>query len=317
MREGTISWSVGGSAAAVSLTEVRSWAWGGGSGPFGSGGSGCRGQVRDALEVGLRHRLHQRVDPHALGQVQLHGAEFDEEVVVAAAAEGDVPVPRQDAAVHDGGAGRAVDVHRDEAHGVAWPELAQFPSLLADDRGRADEAAEGRAVGAEEDRHVARVVDGADRVRGVVDVGRVQARLAAVGAGPAGLRADQADTCARRVEVDLPLGRVEVADVVLGEELRCRVRTFDRRHVPYGAEDRAVGGRHRRALGDRAAVQDVTGAQRPAAVPAEPAQREGARAAEEAGDVQAARDQHVGAQAVFGRSADLQDRSPDTVTGSH
>jgi hypothetical protein len=82
------------------------------------------------------------VDPHALRQVQLHGAEFDEEVVVAAAAEGDVSVPGQDSAVHDVGAGRAVDVHRGEAHRVAGPELAQFPTLLADDRRRADEAAE-------------------------------------------------------------------------------------------------------------------------------------------------------------------------------
>lgn len=105
-------------------------------------GADSWGQVRDALEVGLRHRLHQGVDPHALGQVQLHGAEFDEEVVVAAAAEGDVSVPRQDAAVHDVGAGRAVDVHRDEPDGVTRPELAQFPALLADDRGRAYEAAE-------------------------------------------------------------------------------------------------------------------------------------------------------------------------------
>ena len=74
---------------------------------------------------------------------------------------------------------------RHEAHAVAG--LAAGRSSRArrcDDRRRADEAAEARAVGAEDDRHVAGEVDGADGVGVVVDVGRVQAGLAAVACAP-------------------------------------------------------------------------------------------------------------------------------------
>ena len=70
--------------------------------------------------------------------------------------------------------------------GASWPEL---PPLGAHHRGRAGEAAEAGAVGAEQHRRVAGEVDGAEGVAGVVDVRRVQAGLAAVGPGPRRLRA--------------------------------------------------------------------------------------------------------------------------------
>ena len=63
-------------------------------------------------------------------------------------------------------------------------QLAELPPVVADDRDRAHEAAEARAVGAEQDRHVAGEVDRADGVRRVVDVRRVQPGFAAVGARP-------------------------------------------------------------------------------------------------------------------------------------
>ena len=69
--------------------------------------------------------------------------------------------------------------HRREPHrspGRAGPSS----SARARDRDRADEAAEARTVRAEDDRHVAGEIDGADRVRVVVNVRRMQARLAAV-----------------------------------------------------------------------------------------------------------------------------------------
>lgn len=271
-------------------------------------GTDARGEVRDSVKGGVRHRLHQRVHPHAQGQIQLHGAEFDQQVVVAAAPVRHVAVAREYAAVDDRGPRRAVVGDRREADRVTGPKLPELPALRADDRRGADEAAERGAVRAEQHRHVAGVVDGAHRVGRVVDVGRVQARLAAVLACPAGLRTDQPYARACRVEVDLPVGGVELVDVLLGEELRCGVRAFERADVPVRREDRSVGSRHRSTGDHRAPVQHISRPQRPPAVPAEPAEREGGRAAQERGHVQAAaREEHVCAQTVLGGGADLQD----------
>ena len=73
-----------------------------------------------------------------------------------------------------------------EAHQVAGAELADLPELVVADGGGAHEAAEARAVGAENDGHVAGEIHRADRVRVVVDVGGVQPRFAAVLARPVG-----------------------------------------------------------------------------------------------------------------------------------
>ena len=73
---------------------------------------------------------------------------------------------------------------RDEPDRVAGADLADLPPLATRDDSRADEAAEARPVGAEDDRGVAGEVERADGVGHVVDVGRVQARLAAVRAAP-------------------------------------------------------------------------------------------------------------------------------------
>src|SRR6476661_6756126 len=97
--------------------------------------------------------------------------------------------------------------HRLESDRVPLLELSGFPQVRLDDGGRADEAAEAGAVGAEDDGQVAGEVDGADGVGVVVDVGRVQPRLAAVGTGPGRVRAAQADAGAVGVVVDLPAGR--------------------------------------------------------------------------------------------------------------
>lgn len=282
-------------------------------------GADARSQVLDAVEPLPGQRLRECVDPHAQGQVELHRSVLDEEVVVAAAPVGDRRArlgpwqAGEDAAVDDGipiGAwgrcrvqpqpGGGLGGHRDEADCIAGTELAELPALSGHDRRRADETAQGGPVGAEQDGHVAGVVDGADGVRGVVDVGRVQARLAAVRARPPRPGADEAHTGARRVEVHLPVRGVEVADVVVGEELGGGVRAFDRADVPLAAEGRAPVEGHDgglRAL--LAAVQDVARAQGAAAVSAEPAEGEGGRAAQELRYVQAAGEQHVGAQAVL------------------
>ena len=80
-----------------------------------------------------------------------------------------------------------------EADFVAGAKLAHLPQLGLRDGGGADEAAERRAVGAEDHRHVAGEIDGADGVRIVVDVARMEPGFATVFARPDGLRADEAD----------------------------------------------------------------------------------------------------------------------------
>ena len=72
-----------------------------------------------------------------------------------------------------------------EADAVARRELADLPQIGLDHHERADEPAQRRAVGPEDDRHVAGEVDGPDGVGVVVDVRGVQSRLAAVAPRPA------------------------------------------------------------------------------------------------------------------------------------
>ena len=185
-------------------------------------------------------------------------------------------------------------VDRHEPHGVARTQLAQLPQLTERDGGRAREPAQRRAVGAEQDRQVARVVDRADGVRGVVDVRRVQARLAAVGPGPGGLGADEPHARARRVEVDRPGGRVELGDVARREELRCGVRTLERADLPGAGDVRPVVLGHRlRGPGRGTDRQLVARAQRHAGGAADPAEVERRRGAEHRRDVEPAADQQV------------------------
>ena len=77
-----------------------------------------------------------------------------------------------------------------KAYAVAGPQLPELPQIMQGDGGRADEAAEAGTIGAEDYRHVASEIDGADGVGVIVNVGRMQAGFAAVFTGPNGLRAD-------------------------------------------------------------------------------------------------------------------------------
>src|SRR5690606_18484650 len=86
---------------------------------------------------------------------------------------------------------RLPEANRMETDAVARLDLADLPQLGLGDGHRTDEAAQTRAVLGEDHREVAGEVDGADAVFAVVHVGRVQAGLAAVLAGPARFRADQ------------------------------------------------------------------------------------------------------------------------------
>ena len=140
---------------------------------------------------------------------------------------------------------RLVEGDGNEADHVARLELAHLPELGLDDGGGTDEAAQAGAVGAEQDRHVAGEVDGADGVGVVVDVRRVQAGLAAVGARPARLRPDEAHARAAGVVVNAPAGGVERGDVLLDEEVGRRVRAGHDRDLPGLGQRRDERGRQR------------------------------------------------------------------------
>ena len=219
VRLGTTRSVVAGSASSISRTRSRALRSGSRVGvDVQLQRADARREVDDAAQPvvvdAVLHLLRERVHPHPGGQVEGHRAVLDEQVVVAAAAVGDLRcrcpcgarMPPSSWAVRVGrgvACGRRAQrvrlglVDRHEPHRVARAQLAQLPQLAERDGRRAREPAERRAVGAEQDRQVARVVDRADRVRGVVDVRRVQAGLAAVGSRPGGLGADEPDARAR------------------------------------------------------------------------------------------------------------------------
>ena len=209
------------------------------------------GEVDDAGQLRcLATRLHQQMDAQPQRDIERHRAVFDQQVVVAL--RGDRrPAPDRrrpcrrwrEPASRRGrwiGAGRRSGSCRArstgvKADGVAGLELAHLPQLVARDHRRADEAAEARAVGAEDDRHVAGEIDGADGVGVVVEVGGMQARLAAVAARPFRRGADEADAGAGAVEVHLVGGREQRLDVFGGEEVRRAVRAVEDADLPVAA----------------------------------------------------------------------------------
>ncbi len=115
---------------------------------------------------------------------------------------------------------------------VARAQLPDLPQLGVDDGDRADEAAEAGAIGPEDHRHVAGEVDAADGVGVVVDVGRMQSGLAAIGARPRGLRADQPHAGAAGVVVHFPFGVEERARCRRREEIRRAVRAVGDADLP-------------------------------------------------------------------------------------
>ena len=197
-----------------------------------------------------------------------------------------------------------------EAHAVAGLELAGFPQLRLHDGGRAHKAAEAGAVRAEDHRHVTGEINGADGIGVVVNVGRMQACLAAVAARPLRRGADQAHAGARRVVMHLPWGGKKRGDAFVGEKIRRAVRAIQHADFPiagqrcaqrgverFAVEWRGVRGRYR---------QHIARAQRPPAVPAKLAEREGGFRAEIIGHVDAATHGEISAQARAFNRADAQ-----------
>jgi hypothetical protein len=198
-----------------------------------------RRQIDDPREFLLLQPFVNHMRLEAQLEVEVMRTEFDQDVAVAGAPDNDGVVAFAET-VQDGRwqmedvgcwIRKILDVaveesrHRealvagpgvvdgDEGDAVARAELAKLPQLGIDHHHRADEAAEARTVGAEDDRHVAGEIDRADRIGVVVQIRRMKPRLAAVGTCPFRLRADQADAGAGGVVVDFPSGREEGLDV--------------------------------------------------------------------------------------------------------
>ncbi|MNO75511.1 hypothetical protein D3C76_665600 [compost metagenome] len=206
------------------------------------------------------------------------------------------------------GAG-GLEVDGGELHLVPRLQLTKLPKIRLDHRHRAHEPAKAWAIRAEDDRHVTGEIHGTNRIRIVVNVRRMQTRLATVGTHPFRLRPDQAHAGAAGVEVHFPLRGEEGADVVFGEVFRRTVGAVDHADLP-----------NRRQLGDllfsqlltgaaviqRWQVQHVTGPQGAATVPAKLPQGEGAFAAQIIRYLQAATQAQITAGAHTGDGAEAQ-----------
>ncbi len=191
---------------------------------------------------------------------------------------------------------------------VAGSQLCQRPLVGTDDDTRDDEAPQARTVGADDHRGVAGDHDAADGIGAVVNVGRVQSSLAAVGAGPSWPRAEEAHTGAVCAMVDGPGGLEELGGAGFGEVLGGPVRARDDTQLPIVTDRREQmrdvhrGGRVVR-LADFKGVARFQG---PAAQPAKAPQQEGGPAAEHRWYIDAPCDGQEDAHPRCAAAADLQ-----------
>jgi hypothetical protein len=196
-----------------------------------------------------------------------------------------------------------------EAQLVTGLELAELPEVVFDNGRGADEAAQAGAVRTEDHRHVAGVVDAADGVGVVVDVGGMQAGLTAIGSRPARLRTDQPHAGATRVVVHFPGGGVERLDVPGREEVGRAMRSIIHADRPVVAVCGTSGRRNGLTTfhSETGAVQSqyITGTQGAPAMAAELSQRERGARAQVLRHVEAAADGEIGALA---RAADAAER---------
>ncbi len=163
--------------------------------------------------------------------------------------------------------------HRLEPHRVARRELADLPEVGLDGHERAYEAAEGRPVRPQDDRHVAGEVDRAHGIGVVVDVGGVQPRLAPVPPRPLRLWPDQPHARAVGVVVHAPVGAQHHGDVLGREEVRRPVRSVEHANGPrlrQRGPERRVERRLRAAAVEMRQAQHIAGRQRPPGMPPEP-----------------------------------------------
>ena len=180
--------------------------------------------------------LFQRVDAEAQIQVEHVGPVFDQQVSgrhrrPAARTPADGASTRRHVAVSRRGCSRARK--RTESPGL---KLAHLPQLGVHDGRGTDEAAEAGSVRPENHRHVAGEIHRADGVGVVVNVRRMQPRLAAILARPLRLGTDQPNPGAVGIVVHLPGRGEEHLDIVGREEIRRAVRPVEDADVPLVGE---------------------------------------------------------------------------------
>ena len=188
-------------------------------------------------------RVAQSLHAQAQLEIQFLLAEFDENVLIAGAADDDI------AALPSGSRGSAsARTKRTLSPGEAGPFSRD--RAWSTTAGQTKPPSEGPS-GPEQDRHVAGEIDGADGIGVVVDVGGMQPGLAAIGARPGGLGADQADAGARGVVMHL-IGRGEQRlDVRRPEEIRRAMRAVAHRELPVMREVRRIPALARRWAASR------------------------------------------------------------------
>ncbi len=254
-------------------------------------GADAGNEVDDAGKTLRPQPLHDELRPQPQRDVQHQGAELDQQITVPGEAIADGAVALPHAPQHRPLYTR--ERQAPEAHPVTGPQLAELPQLVPHDHGRADEAAEARAIRTKDDRHVAGEIDGADGIGVVVDVGGMQPGLATIRPRPARLRPDQPDTGPRRVVVNLVSRAEEIGDVRILEEVRRAMGPVQYADLPimrqHRRRDRLAG-----PDGRRPDAQRVARAQTTDGVAAELPEREGRPRTEIQRRVKATLDGEVG-----------------------
>ncbi len=183
-------------------------------------------------------------------------------------------------------------IHALKLQAVARGELPELPQVCGDDDEGADEPAERRAIGSQDDGHVTREVDRSDGIGIVVNIRGVQPRFTPVSPGPLRLGANEAHTRAIGVVVHLPTRAEDDVDVRAREEVRRSVRPIEHAHAPAARQrglqpswQVAVEPRDwlRLHAGARAVVQNVAGGEIASGMSAEAPEREGRATAEISG----------------------------------
>ena len=178
---------------------------------------------------------------------------------------------------------------RNEPDLVSATELAHLPELRRNDRHGAGETTETRAVNTQNNRHISRKIHGTHRVGIVVQVRRMQARLATIGASPLGLRTNQANTRSRRVVMHFPCRSKKFLDIFFRQIIRSAVGTVHHANFPFRANRRQSKFRRddgfpRNIVSD---MQDIPGSQGTAAVATKAAQCKGRLASQIFRDINA------------------------------
>ncbi len=137
------------------------------------------------------------------------------------------------------------DIYRDKTHFVTRFQLPDRVQIGLDDGDRADKPAQAWAIRAEDHWHIAGKIHRAYGIGIIVDVRRMQPRLAAAVPYPLRFRADQAHAGAAGVEMHFPVGSEERLHVVRGEIFRRTVRSRDHPQLPHRRQAGAQGLRQR------------------------------------------------------------------------